>query len=198
MRIPFAILLLMLPPGAQAAPLAGISTCTRVQGFSADTDPKGTNLRAGPDANAPIVGHLPPRLYEKQADLYLSAEFDVIGSKTGWLQIANASDGHVGQDSTYTFKGSAWISGTLVGFTVGSTKLHAAPSLTSPAVATLLGGNFGPDSYDVKRVHACSGSFVDITVQLPPAMKKDAKPVCGWAAVVCSNRLTTCDAGSEN
>ncbi len=196
MRISLAALVLLLPLGAQAAPLAGVSTCSHVQGFSTDTDPKGTNLRAGPDANAPIVGHLPPRHYEKQADLTISADFDVIGSKDGWLQIANASDGHIGQDSTFTFKGPAWISGALVGFTVGSTKLHAAPSLTSPAVATLLGDNYGPDSYDVKRVYACNGSFVDITVQL--TIKKEAKPVRGWAAAVCSNRLTTCDSGGLN
>jgi hypothetical protein len=190
MRIALALALFAMPVAAQAAP----GTCD-VHGFVQDTDPKGTNLRGAPSATAPVVGHLPPQHYDKDAQTTLSAEFHIIGSQDGWLEIEDAEDGALGKDPTYTFKGPAWISGALVGFTVGSVKLRKAPAMDAPQVASLMGENFGADSYDVKRVYACKDRFVDIAVQLSPNMKKGAPLMRGWAATVCSNRLTTCDGG---
>jgi hypothetical protein len=184
--------LAMLPLAAYAD--ENVSKCD-VHGFANDPDPEGTNIRSGPSASAPVIGHLPPRHYEKQADVTISPEFEIIGSKDGWLQIANATDGHVGEDNTFTFKGPGWISGALVGFTIGSTQLRSAPSLDAPKTVSLMNGSFGPDSYDVKRVYACKDRFVDISVQLSSNMKKSAPVMRGWAATVCSNRLTTCDGG---
>jgi hypothetical protein len=46
---------------AAAAPLdaTGASQC-EVRGFATDTDPKGTNVRSAPRADAAIIGRLPP------------------------------------------------------------------------------------------------------------------------------------------
>lgn len=189
MKIALALLLSALPLAAHAA-----DTCD-VHGFVQDTDLKGTNLRSAPTASAPVIGHLPPTHYEKEGDVNLSAEFHIIGSQDGWLKISDVEDGPLGKDSTYTFKGPAWISGSLVGFTIGSVKLRKAPSMDAPQAVSLMGENYGGDSYTVKRVYACKGRFVDIAVQLSPGIKKNAPVLRGWAATVCSNRLTTCDGG---
>lgn len=194
MKIALALFLFALPVAAHAD--SSVSKCD-VNGYVEDTDPKGTNLRSAPSATAPVIGHLPPQHDDKDAQTTIGAEFHIIGSKDGWLEIEDATDGPFNQDPTFRFKGPAWISGALVSFTVGSEKLHAAPSLKAPVVASLLYGGDGPDSFDVKRVHACSGSFVDISVQLDPGIKKNAPMLRGWAASVCSNQVTTCDPGIE-
>jgi hypothetical protein len=64
-RLPLVLLGVALATGqgaAQAAPLdtTGASQC-QVRGFSIDTDPKGTNVRSAPRADAPVIGRLAPR-----------------------------------------------------------------------------------------------------------------------------------------
>ena len=193
MRSVFAAAIILAPFAVHAAPLDGMSKCD-LHGFSIDTDPKGTNIRGAPDAAAPIVGHFPSEAglgRESRA----SPQFDVVGSKNGWLLIQNVDNGGdpVAKPKTF-FKGQGWISGALAGFTVGTNELRSAPSSDAPIVAKLVDAQgHGPDSYGVKRVNACSGKFADITVLL--ATSKTAKPIRGWAAHVCQDQLTTCDSG---
>ena len=194
MRIALAFFLFALPIAAHAE--TGISKCA-LNGYVNDPDPKGTNLRSGPSVTAPVIGHLPPQHDDADAQTKIGAEFAIIGSKDGWLQIENATDGPFNKDPTYRFKGPAWISGALVDFTIGSERLHTAPSYTSPVVAKLLYGGDGPDSFDVKRVYGCSGNFADISVQLDPGIKKNAPVLRGWVGSVCSDQVTTCDPGVE-
>jgi hypothetical protein len=183
--------LAMLPLAAHAD--ESISKCD-LHGFSIDTDPKGTNIRSAPNAAAPIVGHFPSEAglgRESRA----SPQFDVIGSKNGWLLIQNVDNGGdpVAKLRKF-FKGPGWVSGALVGFTVGTNELRSAPSNDAPIVAKLINAqSTGPDSYVVKRVNACSGTFADITILLTTS--KTAKPIRGWAGHVCQDQLTTCDSG---
>ena len=60
-----------------------------MRGFATDRDPKGSNIRSQPRATAPIVGRLPPLFPLTSADI-VGAEFEIIGSKNGWLLIRNA------------------------------------------------------------------------------------------------------------
>lgn len=53
---------LSMHPDAAAKSLVdtkGASEC-KARGFSTDTDPKGTNVRSAPRADAPVIGHLSP------------------------------------------------------------------------------------------------------------------------------------------
>jgi hypothetical protein len=74
------------PTQAQApAPLdtAGAMQC-EVRGFAIDRDPKGTNVRSAPRANAPIIGHLVP-MTRIGGDEYSGVEFDIVAFKDGWF-----------------------------------------------------------------------------------------------------------------
>src|SRR5580658_9084387 len=105
---------------AAVVDIAVTSPCT-IAGYLSDTDPKGTNLRSGPRADAPVIGHLPilPSDAEGFADAN-APEFDIIGSKNGWLLIRNVRFDRPSQGVTQIFSGPGWIWGALVGFTVGS------------------------------------------------------------------------------
>jgi hypothetical protein len=108
-----------------------------LHGFSIDTDPRGTNIRSAPDATASIVGHFPSEAgLGKQSRA--SPQFDIIGSKNGWLLIQNVDNGGdpVAKLQKF-FKGPGWISGALVGFIVGTNELQSAPSNDAPIVAEL-------------------------------------------------------------
>ena len=204
MRYPLAIALACLAAPALAAPgpavdTAGATTC-EVSGYLTDKDPKGTNVRSGPSAASPVVGHLPPEHAEPGADETFAVEFTIIGSKNGWLLIKDAKTGQYGDGPEKTvFTGPGWISGGLAGFTVGSAVLRAGPTKADTLVAKLQDSakGYGPDSYIVQRVHECRGSAVDVTVLLGPSIDPHAKPVRGWARHVCGNQVTTCDAGGD-
>ena len=72
---------------ADAAPLdtAGASQCQE-RGSSIDTDPKGTHVSSAPRADAPIIGRLAP-LRRLAPETSTGVEFDIVGSKDGWLLI---------------------------------------------------------------------------------------------------------------
>jgi hypothetical protein len=195
MKIALALALFVLPVAAHAQ--TGVIKCD-LEAYANDHDPKGTNLREGPSVTAPVIGHLPPLHADAEAQTDIGAEFVIVGSKNGWLEIEDATDGPFNEKPTYRFKGPAWISGTLVDFTIGSNKMYSAPSYKSPVVTALSGddadGAWGPDSFIVKRVYGCSGHFADISGVTPTKIKKTYR---GWVGRTCSNQVTTCDPGEE-
>jgi hypothetical protein len=188
------------PAFAATAPkvdMSGATSCA-LNGFLTDKDPRGTNVRSGPSAAAPVVGHLPPDYSGAGSDETFAVEFTVIGSKDGWLLIKDARTGQYGEGPQKTvFAGPGWISGGLVGFTLGSTVLRAGPTKADKLAAKLSYGAYGPDSYLVQRVHACRGGAVDVTVVIAPSIDPKAKPVRGWARHACGSQVTTCDAGGD-
>jgi hypothetical protein len=197
-----AAAIIALPSVAAPMPKADASGATQceVHGYLTDTDPKGTNVRAAPDAHAAVIGHLPPEYSEPTASESFAVEFTIIGSKNGWLLIKAAETGQYGDGPTKTvFAGPGWISGALVGFTIGSNVLRSGPAKTDKEVVRLIDTDkgYGPDSYAVKRVHACQGHAVEVTAVLAPSLEKNAKPVRGWARHVCANQVTTCDTGGD-
>jgi hypothetical protein len=180
--------------GASPAPILDMAATSRcdLKGFSTDTDRNGAKIRSAPRADAPVIGGLPPPSdITGQGDTQGPA-FEIIGAKNGWLLIRNADTG---------FKGPGWISGGLVGFQIVSRALRAVPSSSARVVAKLYGtgptgGNWGPEGYEVRRVHGCQGKFADVTIVLPPRMKPPPgreKPLRGWVDHVCSLQLTTCN-----
>jgi hypothetical protein len=77
--------------------------------------------------NAPVIGHLPPLFQLTDADI-VGAEFEIVGSKDGWLLIRNAEAAVDRQgNGKRVFEGPGWISGGLAGATLGSQFLRAAP-----------------------------------------------------------------------
>jgi hypothetical protein len=167
----------------------GDAVC-HINGYNADKDMTGTNIRSAPAANAPVIFRLMP---EKEADDTYGAEFEVIGSKNGWLLIRNAELGQYGDgNGKIVFKGPGWISGALVGFTINDSNLRSGPSANAKVIARLEGDNgsggvWGPDSFGITRVYGCAGDFADVSGVTP--VKKAYR---GWVTKLCGNQRTTC------
>ena len=186
-----------LAPGARAQPLetAGATTCD-VRAFAIDPDPRGTNVRSAPRANASVIGHLVP-LTRIERDTLVGVEFDIVGSKDGWLLIRNGRpEGGLILDAAHKADGRGWISGRLAATTLALPAFRSAPHRDAPEVARLMGdisgpdGSWGPYSVAISVVHGCQGGYIDVTVTPPRG-----KPVRGWSYKPCAAQLTTCDGG---
>lgn len=182
---------LLLAAAISSAPVVTTSDAVcSVEGYNADKDMTGTNIRSAPDANAPVIFRLMP---EKEPDDTYGSEFEVIGSKNGWLLIHNAELGKYGDgDGKIVFKGPGWIAGALVGFTINDPNMRSGPSSNAKVIARLEGSNgaggvWGPDSFGVNRVYGCSGNFADVSGVTP--LKKSYR---GWVTKLCGNQRTTC------
>jgi hypothetical protein len=173
------------------APLetAGATSC-KVRGFAIDRDPKGTNVRSAPRANAPVIGRLVPMI-RVDKDEYSGVDFDIVGFKDGWFLIKNGSDGGLKLDAAHTDVGRGWVSARLVGVQLRVPALRSAPRRDAREVVQLRGENWGPDSVTVSAVHACQGPYIEVTT----TPYGGTMAVRGWSFKPCSNQLTTCDGG---
>jgi len=183
------------PAFAAQVETAGATQC-QMAGYLKDRYPRGIDVRSAPQANAPVIGRLPPRArLETGSDETVSAEFKIIGAKNGWLLIRGAQ---AGENTKQAFKGPGWIPGRLVGFTLGGNALRAVPDIDAKAIAKLSGelqdgSVYGPDSYAVLAVHGCESHFAEVTIVLARSLMRGSKPMRGWVDKVCSTQLTTCD-----
>jgi len=176
---------------AAAAPLetTGATQC-EVSGFSIDPDPKGTNVRSAPRADAPIVGHLAPRVRVTPVET-TGVTFKILGSKDGWLLIRDGSppDGFT-LDPANAEDGRGWVSGRLVGTTLAAISLRTAPRWDASVVASFAMPGSSPVSVVVSTVHGCRGKYAEVT-----GTPINGKTVRGWSYSPCSSQLTTCDPG---
>jgi hypothetical protein len=134
---PAVIVLAIGASGAAAEPpldTTGASQC-QTRGYAKDTDPKGTNIRRAPRAEAAIIGHLAP-LTRVEGDTWAGVEFDIVGAKDGWLLIRNPEppDG-LKLDPAHVGDGRGWISGRLVGTQLAARPFRAAPRCACPGAA---------------------------------------------------------------
>jgi hypothetical protein len=173
---------------AQPLDTAGATLC-KVRGWVQDPDPKGTNVRSAPRANAPIIGHLAP-MVQITKDERTGVEFDIVGSKDGWLLIQNGSDGGLTFDAAHAADGRGWITARFVSAQLRATAFRSAPRLDAPEIAKMRGDNWGPYSVDLLAVHGCNGRYMEVT-----ARPVGGKPLRGWSFSPCSLQLTTCDGG---
>lgn len=151
--------------------------------YSKDTDVNGSNLRAAPDIKAPILGVIPGKRAE--AGTRIGPEFQVIGSKNGWLLIRNAYWAGYDHDEKLLFSGPAWISAGLVGFEAEDPWVREAPRADARKIEKPLGSDIV-----IKRVHGCSGSFVDVDYEIRNGPKGR-----GWVSGICGVQVTTCGGG---
>jgi hypothetical protein len=193
-RLPLVLLGFALATGqgaAQAAPLdtTGATQCETF-GFSIDPDPKGTNLRSAPRVDAPVIGRLAPRT-RITPDEIVGVTFEIVGSKDGWLLIKNGNpEKDFMLDAANAADGRGWVSGKLVGTTLGAAALRTAPRRDASPVANLSGPGRSPESTAVSVVHGCQGKYVEVT-----AKPLDGKPARGWSWAPCFLQLTPCDRG---
>jgi hypothetical protein len=183
---------------------AGIVECN-FSGFSKDADPAGLNVRAGPDANARILGRLPPPIKNgPDSNFSFLSEAQVIGYKKGWFLIESGSS--AGDDQYpakfVAYSGRGWVAAGLIAAQLLRRTLKAAPNAASADVLGLkdIKGEPPEDGDFVKprRVLACSGDWLHVEFALKPGMKPlmktDAPPgaIRGWANGDCSSQRTPC------
>jgi hypothetical protein len=177
------------PAVAQPVQTAGATACA-IEGWSADPDPAGLNVRAAPNKDAKVIGRI-PAARDQAGDTY-SAEFDIVGSRDGWLLIRNAhfADYGDGKGDKAVFAGPGWVFADKVRFLINSIDLRKSPSAGAPVMAKLSarGGASGPDSANIDHVYGCSGDFADVAVHM-----EHQSPTRGWATRICSNQVTTCN-----
>jgi hypothetical protein len=175
---------------AATAPVetGGAAACA-ISGWSNDTDSTGLNVRAAPRKDAPVIGRIPPP--HAQADDSFAAEFDIVGSRDGWLLIRRArfADTGDGKGEHIVFAGTGWVFADKVRFLINNASLRSGPNAGAAIVARLSarGGASGPDSAIIDHVHGCNGAFADVTLHMA-----QRPPVRGWATGLCSNQATTC------
>jgi hypothetical protein len=166
---------------AQSEP--GATSCT-ARAYLTDPDPKGTNVRSAPRADAPVAVRLSPRT-DIGAEL-VGADFDIIGSKNGWLLIRNVTDGN----GAATFAGPGWIWGGLAAVQIADSVLRTAPRAGAPVAARIENAahEIDPSLSNVLRVTGCDGKWVQVAVA-----DKSGKQILGWVEYSCASQLTTCD-----
>lgn len=164
--------------------------------YSKDADTKGTNIRAAPSINAPVIGVIPGERAEATARI--GPEFHVIGSQNGWLLIHNAYWAGYDYGKKLLFRGPGWIAAGLVGFEIEDDWLYDAPHAGAQKILKLSApndtpweSNWGPSSVSIKRVYGCSGSFVEVDLETPNRQKAH-----GWVTNLCGNQVTTCASNS--
>jgi hypothetical protein len=183
-----------LPPGTVPCDLGA---------WSEDKDPRGLNVRAEPNAQAKVLGRLPPpfkfrarnRSENTPPEGWLT-EFRIIGFKDGWFLIEGAqppgkeyenADVYPRRPPT-PYSGRGWVAGNKIGaaYANGDTRmggLFQAPHVDAkwtPA-KTKLGGELGPDG-GPNRILACSGTWALV----------ESSGVRGWWRRLCSNQVTNC------
>ncbi len=161
----------------QAGP--GVSACS-VAAYSNPHDASPTNLRAAPHADAKVIGQLPGLKGGPDTEA-AEPEFEIIGSKDGWPLIR-----------TPRTAGPAWIWGGLAGVQLADYALRSAPRADAPVVAPLRNSQKGwaPDSFGVRTIHGCTGTWVEVTAAPP-----EGRELRGWVGHTCRSQLTTCDMG---
>jgi hypothetical protein len=188
---------------AAASLPAGTMPCN-IHGWSNDKDLSGLNVRAEPNAQAKVLGKLPPPFKfrarnksENTPDGGWLTEFRIIGFKDGWFLIEGAEPPGKAYEleSVYPktaprpYAGRGWVAGNKVGanYANGDTRmggLFQAPHVDAkwtPA-RNSFGDKIGADN-GPKRVLACSGTW---------ALVESHDGVRGWWRGLCSNQVTNC------
>jgi hypothetical protein len=159
----------------------------RFSGWSSDPDPRGLNVRAGPSAEARILGTLPPPERGEDVEVDFGATFDVVESRDGWFRIQNARRWSQ-QGSGPSTLPSGWISGRYLAFQLMTDKAFAEPDPGSPVVATSYVEDGGLSQFAYRHPSACRGEWVRLLVTGRNGREREA-----WVRGVCGIQETTCD-----
>lgn len=161
-----------VPPGT------GHAGCS-IAAHLADPDPAGTNVRAGPSQNAPILAHLPQ--HRSIGGDAVAPEVAIVGFDHGWAKVRRIRFADYGDGETILLEGSGYISGKLLSGTLQA-GLRAGPDGSSALLAIA-----EPEATVVEAIDDCSGQFAHVSVRL-----EDGRRVSGWTIRLCANQVTTC------
>lgn len=185
----------------------GRTRCKDMIGSLDDRDPAGRIVRSAPRADAPEVGRLlPPHEVEEWNPL--PAEFSVLGSENGWLEIEGGGfDAQLyGAKPPTMYSGRGWIAGGGVSIKVQSQRGFAAPDHASPVLIALSEGSDFDGAAQVRTV-ACDGRWIladwrfrqgegppwNLDYRPEAVIQREPLTLRAWVTGVCNIRETTCD-----
>jgi hypothetical protein len=184
------LFLVVAESGIASAHDADVAACA-ISAWSSDRDPAGLNVRAGPVADAQVIGRLPPPI--KAEGYEFAAEVSITGSKDGWFRMDKATVNNYLSDEEpeVVFEGEGWVSGRMLALTLNAGELRGDAAQDAAIVARLIGETAegqraGPDAFLVDRLHACRGDWVKVEGSFLGASYS------GWTTGTCSNQVTTC------
>jgi hypothetical protein len=177
---------------------AGTEPCS-LGAWSNDTDPKGLNVRAAPNAQAKVLGIVPPPRKLPKDDAFgdepAKAEFRIIGYQQGWFLVEAIQAPGVRYGVSYPsslpqpFKGRGWISSRMAGAAYANGGLPGGRLYLSPR-ADAAASDIPDENDDApgvggspSRILACSGSW---------ALVEAKGGQRGWWRALCSNQVTNC------
>ena len=179
-------------------------TQCELRGWVASQDVVTVRAQPGPDADT--LGTLPAMVKTPDYFFY-GVELNILGSRNGWIKIANAKDdpGMSSQPARPTYSGTGWVPGSAVSFSVQTDTGYARPDTSSTAIATLDGG-WLTELGEIDRIVACTGEWAllsyrlvrerndttDILEELTPE-EQEATQGQAWFRDICPLQETTCD-----
>jgi hypothetical protein len=167
--------------------------------WSNDRDPAGLNVRAAPNAQAKVLGIVPPpRKLPREHEFTnepVKSEFRVVGHRDGWFLIEDIQPPGVAYEAPYPrhlpqpFKGRGWVSGRMIGGALANGglpqgRLYVSPHADAASIEVIdsHGNPIGPDT-PIRRIHACSGWW---------ALIETNEGHRGWWRSMCSDQATNC------
>ena len=173
------------PPDTVLAQTSNDLQCS-VAAYTNDPDPSGTNVRSKPSVDAKVIATL-PQTVEVNGDAF-RPELTVTDYQDGWFHIRQVMTGdYNGEGAKLLFGEPGWIAANLVSLEIEASVLHQQPDFDSPALFSLQVDEEPPEAVQVKKLHNCSGGFVDVSVR-----RADGMVGRGWTNDTCANQATTC------
>ncbi|MBW9258200.1 MAG: hypothetical protein K1562_11320 [Candidatus Thiodiazotropha sp. (ex. Lucinisca nassula)] len=191
---------------AEEAWLPTTETECRIEGWSKETHQHGLPVHSAAGIDAQVVGSLPAYVINFDSHNF-GIEFQIIGSRQGWLKIRGAKDDPDRSKLPLraTYSGIGWIPGESVEFMVQSDSGHLQPDAESPKLIDLK-GDWLTSMGKIEQVIACSGEWVLLDYSLGKqrnlqslALKRlteaERQTTQGraWFRGVCANQETTCE-----
>jgi hypothetical protein len=180
--------------------LKGLPTGTEpcsLGAWSIDRDPEGLNVRAAPNAQARVLGVVPPprKLPGEFGNEPFRSEFRIIGHQQGWFLIDEVRAPGVRYGATHprslpqSIKGRGWVKSELVGAAyanggLSENSLYISPHADANAGEVLSAdGNPAMGGLPPSRILACSGAW---------GLVETKEGQRGWWRGLCSNQVTNC------
>lgn len=185
MRVAPLLLLPLLALAAMPGQAVERGHRCRLDGWASDPARVGVEVRAGPSADARVVGRLPPP--EMDGEDPFGVSFRVVEARDGWFRIRRPYTWSQGQNPPFTLP-EGWIEGRSLDFALQTDKAFEAPDPRSAVIATTWRASDGDHMFDYRLASDCRGEWVRLLVTGHDRRERPA-----WVRGVCGNQATTCD-----
>lgn len=175
----------------------------RIEGWVADPDPAGLNVRAAPGRDAAIIGTLPGFV---EAERGFGVPVRVDAAQDGWFRVEAGEDDpeRSGLPPRPVHRGPGWVAANMIRFQLPASRGFAAPG-TSGQVLVELGQDGLTEMGAIERVLDCRDEWVQVDfrlhyrrdpasgalIELPSA--ESAATRRAWFQEPCANQETTCE-----